>query len=406
MMSERLNLAKQLLTEDGVIFVSIDDNEQAYLKVLMDEIFGEENFICNFIWNKLNSQNDAAFIQSNHEYILFYAKNKSIFTLNKTKINEIISRNQSLKMGGIDGYLHKRKKMGQTIYYHPITKDIKILMDYNPDDVKEDSTFSIYKDNIELIKKGYFIIRPSLKNGKLGRWRLGLEKMNQKINDLVIKFNNSIYKVFEKIEKTEKNNKYSSILNEDINSYFFSVINTLELEDKIINIRSGNGAKELTELNLNFPYPKNIVLLKYLINLHPNKNTRILDFFAGSGTTGHAVLELNKEDNGNRTFTLVTNNENNIFTNTTYERLYRIIKGKSTKNETNFKWIEKNQPFLSTPLDVYDIEYFNISIDAKENLDNVIEVYKQSLIDFTNKTISLTEEQILFTLNKLKSLKK
>uniref|UniRef100_UPI003D2AD9F7 DNA methyltransferase n=1 Tax=Mycoplasmopsis bovis TaxID=28903 RepID=UPI003D2AD9F7 len=88
-------------------------------------------------------------------------------------------------------------------------------------------------------------------------------------------------------------------------------------------------------------------LIKYLISIIPNKNARILDFYAGSGTTGHAVMELNKEDGGNRSYTLVTNNENNIATNVCYERLYRINNGISTNNESNFDWIKENKPYNS-----------------------------------------------------------
>ncbi|MGV2393143.1 UNVERIFIED_CONTAM: DNA methyltransferase [Campylobacter lari] len=118
-------------------------------------------------------------------------------------------------------------------------------------------------------------------------------------------------------------------------------INELDIFDeskfKYINlVKSFSAAKN--ELNsiifTDFNTPKPVDLLTFIINLIDNKNTRILDFFAGSGTTGHAVLELNREDGGNRTYTLVTNDENNIGSNITYERLYRINKGIGTKNES------------------------------------------------------------------------
>ncbi|MBY7704898.1 site-specific DNA-methyltransferase [Vibrio harveyi] len=86
-----------------------------------------------------------------------------------------------------------------------------------------------------------------------------------------------------------------------------------------------------------FNYPKPISLIQYLVNLHPNKSARVLDFYAGSGTTGHAVLDLNRQDGGNRTFTLVTNNENDIGIDVCYERLYRINNGISTNNTKYFK---------------------------------------------------------------------
>ncbi|WP_051619022.1 DNA methyltransferase [[Mycoplasma] collis] len=401
-------IARDLLTEDGIIFISIDDNEQAYLRILMDEIFGEENFIANIIWNKLNAQNDAKFFESNHEYILTYAKNIQKFKINKTFYNINSISNQSLEQKGIDGYLYKRKNMGQSIYFNPETNDIKILLDYDPKQVNEFSGMEIYKDNHELLKKNYQIIRPSLFNGKLGRWRLSKETMEKKINLLSVKFIKNLYKVYERKEKNEKLNTYKSIISEDINNLIFNQINNLNFENDILNISSSKGSKDLKKLNLIFPYSKNTTLIKYLINLHPNKNAKILDFFVGSGTTGHAILELNREDGGNRTFTLVTNNENNIAYDITYERLYKIIKGVGTDQKTNFQWIEKNKPFLNTYLDVYNIEYFNISINENEDtIENIIKKFKLMLENFGIKNLQLyNETEILLTLKKLMALRK
>lgn len=111
-----------------------------------------------------------------------------------------------------------------------------------------------------------------------------------------------------------------------------------------------------------------------MLNLINKKNSLILDFFGGSGTTGHAVLELNKEDNGNRKFILVTNNENNIATYVTYERLYRVINGKGS-NDQKIAWTEKNEPFLDTKLRVIGIDDQNsISLDEKDTFNyNIVE---------------------------------
>nr|WP_318026635.1 DNA methyltransferase [Mesomycoplasma hyopneumoniae] len=142
----------------------------------------------------------------------------------------------------------------------------------------------------------------------------------------------------------------------------------------ISDFYSLNGGLELKEIfnskNI-FDFPKPIELIKYLINIHPNKNARVLDFFAGSGTTAHAVWDLNRQDGGNRTFTLVTNNQNKIAENVTYERLFRINHGFSTKKEQNFDWIKKNQPY-KTNLDVFRINYFNTEIFTKKNDVNLL----------------------------------
>ncbi|SYV91231.1 type III restriction-modification system: methylase, partial [Mesomycoplasma hyorhinis] len=108
-----------------------------------------------------------------------------------------------------------------------------------------------------------------------------------------------------------------------------------------LNILTEQGSKEMTSIfkDKMFDYPKPVELVKYLIKMASSKkDIRILDFFAGSGTTAQAVLELNKEDGGRRSFVLVTNNENNIGQNVTYERLYRINKGQGTKGQKDFEW--------------------------------------------------------------------
>ncbi|MBY7704902.1 site-specific DNA-methyltransferase [Vibrio harveyi] len=109
------------------------------------------------------------------------------------------------------------------------------------------------------------------------------------------------------------------------------------IKGKKFNNKVGN--KVLSEIvgQDKFNTAKPIELVKLLILMHPNKNARVLDFYAGSGTTGHAVLDLNRQDGGNRTFTLVTNNENNIGIDVCYERLYRINNGISTSNTKEFK---------------------------------------------------------------------
>ena len=160
-----------------------------------------------------------------------------------------------------------------------------------------------------------------------------------------------------------------------------------------------------------FSYPKSIDFLKWIVSKHLNKNARILDFFAGSGTTGHAVLELNREDGGSRTYTLVTNNENNIGSNITYERLYRINNGKGTKGEDNFKWLEKNDPYKQN-LNVYNIEYYDASIDKREKdeSDDVsLKLLKKldELLNYLNlKSTEINNEQKLNILSQLNALEK
>ncbi|MHA3901023.1 DNA methyltransferase [Metamycoplasma hominis] len=173
---------------------------------------------------------------------------------------------------------------------------------------------------------------------------------------------------------------------------------------------SGVGFDELYSIILmpkndeeKFKTVKPLTLIKLLVDIKNNKNVRILDFFAGSGTTAHAVMELNRKDGGNRTFTLVTNNENNIGIDVCYERLYRINNGKGSKGETDFDWIKKNEPYNQN-LDVFKIKYYDT--DAFDNNNEIIKQdFKNMLNDFDLSNVNkINEQEILLNLTALKPI--
>lgn len=364
MMKERLVMARQLLKEDGVIFVSIDDNEQAYLKVLMDEIFGEENFVCNFVWQKTTApKNNSKYISINHDYILCFSKN----------INNI--------------------------YINLDERSIKTLNEYkNPDNdlrglwtrIKLRSPKYNVENDYEIEYKGKTYQQP-----KGFSWVLSKEALQKLIND------NRVYSEGNMLRK-------KAFLNETKNGV--TPISLL-LKEKVGIQQNGTELYRNILNNNLFLYPKPTNLIKYLININPNKNIRILDFFAGSGTTGHAVLELNQEDGGSRTYTLVTNDENNIGSNITYERLYRINNGKGTKGETDFKWLEKNEPYKQN-LNVYNIEYFDASINnpEKDETDDISLKLLKNLDDLLNsfnlKSIDINSQEKINILTELNALDK
>ncbi len=326
---KRLLLAKDLLTTEGVIFIQIDDNEYANLKLLCDQIFGEENHLGTIIQNKGNAQNDAKNIQKNHEYILAYArkrqfingKEKPLLYLSQSKTKKVLrdaegrcyTRGSGIVTGGQGGTLNARPNLGYTIYYNEKTDDKIAVADYDVDLAKKSNDESqIYTEDERLISSGYVKIRPPKKQNRLGCWTWALDKFNTD-KDLIeiIKTKNG-YGVYKKDYITETEATEHEV---DISASSKS----------IINYSSGAGTSTLIKLvgEKSFNNPKNLEMMKYLISLYKNKtNPLILDFFAGSGTTGQAVLEMNAEDEeSNRRFILCTSNDENICREVTYPRM-------------------------------------------------------------------------------------
>ncbi|GAA8399047.1 site-specific DNA-methyltransferase [Helicobacter pylori] len=301
-MYPRLLLARDLLKQDGVIFISIDDNEAAQLKLLCDEIFGEGNFLSSLTWLKGNAQNDAQYFQNNYENILAYAKHIEALNLNRMaskKEVKVFCENDKyyyegagLCMGGGDGgSLENRPNLGYTFYYNSLTKDIKPIMDYDREDAKKH--IDIYKDNIDLIEKGYTPIRPPKMGVGNGRWKWALEKSLNELDRVLIKKGKNGYSVLRK-EWVDKKQ-----VQQNENGEFYAILDKSSPARNVIeNIGGGNGTKEVNALfnQKIFSNPKPLKLINRLIELSTNEGDIILDFFAGSGTTAHAVLESNKSD--------------------------------------------------------------------------------------------------------------
>ena len=310
MIYPRLKLARRLLKDDGVIFVSIDDNEVAQLRLLMDEIFGEENFVRELIWLKNNAQNDAESIEKNHEYILVYQKSKTKINRINQEIKEIYKDNfnnyfyvgAGITTGGAGGTLNARPNLGYTIYYNQKTDEKIAVQDYDKEKAKVSNNESeVYKNREDLLSKGFKIIRPPKKGVGLGCWTWALEKFNSEKDKILIKKNRDGYSVFKK-EFVKKEEIYS-----ENNKFYYQINKEKPLKSFIKDISSSLGTKNLNELfgiKL-FENSKPVNLIKYLIEVATKKDDIILDFFAGSGTTGDAVMQLNAEDKGNRKYILV-----------------------------------------------------------------------------------------------------
>jgi adenine-specific DNA-methyltransferase len=281
MMYPRLRLARNLLKDDGVIFISIDDNEQANLKKVCDEIFGEENFIDQFIVRSNPRGNQAKkFTASEHEYLVVYAKKLLSFqpigfrkNINEYRLNDSRGsyRELGLRKRGAGSRKEDAPNQFFPIYYNPINCDISLMN-----------------------KDGYIEIVPKLQNSSYGRWRWSKKSVQEKKDFLLIRpvKRNGIeeYDVFEKnYYSIDKISKIKSIFSEKQVNYENA---TEELKDIFNSIKV-------------FDYSKPTYLVKKIIHSLSITNGIVLDFFAGSATTAHAVMQLNAEDGGNRKFIMV-----------------------------------------------------------------------------------------------------
>lgn len=349
MLKPRLQIAKMLLKDDGVLFCSIDDRNQAYVKCLFDDIFGEGNFVADFIRKTKSTTNDAKTgVNYQHEFLLCYAKNKDEVNL----------------LGGqkdLSGYKNPdNDPNGEWISTDPSAKSGKAETGYfavkNPYTGKEDyppeGRFWLFSQNTiqKHIDEGRICFKKEHRDDERG----------------------FIYK------------RYLKDLKTNLTTFDSLCFDSNEFMNQ-------NATKELKELDMveNFAYPKGVNFIQKILQHATNDNHDIvLDFFAGSGTTAHAVMELNRADNGNRECILVTNNEitelnpNGIAVDVTAKRLKRIMSGECYDGSKNFKWREKNEPYKDN-LEVFRIE--KVSKYAQESNKSVLEVIDESaygLIEF------------------------
>lgn len=359
MMKERLELAQKLLSDRGVIFISIDDNEQAYLKVLCDEIFGENNFTGTLI-TQTATDNNKSQISVDHEYMLCYSKKLSEqpkWVVEDEMAKTLICEYERLK----DIYKSDTEKIQNELRcFLKKHKELKPVAHY--DNVDEKGVF--HDADIANTKEGgyvYEIIHPitgkACKIPKKG-FRFSQDTMNKMIQEGEILFGRDENVLIK--PKTRLENKVD-------------VLRSVIYEDG----RAGTKVLEKIIGKDKFQHPKSKELLKRILKFSSNKNSIVLDFFGGSGTTAQAVMELNAEDGGNRQCIICTNNENNIADNITYERLYRVVNGCGTKKE-KFDWIfTKDKPYLTDNyIDVFNTNYYELQIDDYDKAQKLLDKAK------------------------------
>ena len=295
-MSKRLEYARVLLNDSGLIYISIDNNEQSQLKLLCDSIFGETNFVANLIWSNREGggSSDSKLFRLKHEYILVYSKNIDAVEIKGVPISNEDRYKLSDEYEVTRGkYYLQKLGMGSIQYSESLDYPIEA-----PD--------------------GSFIMPSDNNNGKKACWRWSRKKFEWGLKNGFVEIKQNV-----KDEWVVYTKQYLKADNDGN-----IILRSQRPMGVIDSFSSTQGAKQLKNIipDAPFSYPKDINLISWLLDRTDNKNSQVLDFFAGSGTTGHAVEQLNQEDGGNRRYILCTNNENNICEEVTYKRLTNIQK--------------------------------------------------------------------------------
>lgn len=419
-MEKRLRIAKKLLTENGIVFISIDDNELYQLKLLCDKVFGDSKFLCNIT---VETSNGVFGLKAKHvnktivkckDYLLVYAMNKEnldlnpLYTKSKASFDTHFTyyKNDKIECNLID-YLknndlikERTKKYGLNISLGNLSK----LMDIDEDVYKliideaehifriRDYTLSISKENKQLLKDG----------------------QKHKIDDFYV-FNSEDDQLLYLYP-------FSKLVNLT-SDYNPTICSSVILGDlwKGFNDDMGNVGKEG---GIDFKNGKKPVrLIKNILKMIKNSNAIVLDFFAGSGTTGQAVLELNDEDRGNRRFILCTNNENSICEEKTYPRIKNIMCGYNnypalnnnlkyykcefvdyigTRDQLYYDLTEKCVPMLCVKSNTFEVIEKNKEYAIYSNLEKTkyscvyFDIFGESFESFLEKVKNIKEHKNLY----------
>lgn len=354
-MEKRLQIAKNLLSEKGVIFISIDDNEQSQLKLLCDSIFNEQKFVALFQWRKRTAKSDVPYgISQDCESILCYAN----------------SNFRAAIKGKERKYYETPDFPNKPWRFHDLTKQTTI-------EERPNSNFNIVNP-----KNGdIFPVNP------LRSWAITEETFEYyyKQNRIIFPGDYPFLSISKPVLRYWKEDDLKKAGDD-----FGLVAASTYLPSDIVGMTQ-DGTKEITEIFATkiFSFPKPINLIKYIVGISTAKthNAIILDFFAGSGTTGHAVMKLNAEDGGSRKFILCTNNENNICRDVTYERIKRVIEKEDYKASLKY--------FKVDYLPISDKLYYEYADELLLHIRELVEL--ENGINFNGNTeiaIVLTEKEL------------
>jgi adenine-specific DNA-methyltransferase len=401
MMYERLIVARDLLKDDGVIFMSIDDNEVHNLRKIADEIFGEDNFVSEICWhNNVKGRQMDLNIKNTFESILIYSKNNSSLSLNtekeKIETNELdkdkisyYKKDYPLHNGTADFHINNRPNLCYSIYYYPKNGHAVVI----DEKIKKDNSF-ILGDALEkgrkLMEEGYIRIVPKFNKTYNNQrvWRWGKEKFLKEYNTelLFIKENNGYY-IYQKKR-----------FNNGIHEKKFK---------NYINIDGGSDKTYLVSLFKNnkffdSPKPRSLIVNLLKMGSVPNKNDLVLDFFSGSGTTADSVMQLNAEDGGNRKFIMAQLPEKTDEKSEAFKAGYKNISdiGKERIRRAGKKILEDNVDKLKereTPLDIGFRVYKTDTTNMKDVYYNPSELKQENLLDLVSNVKEDRNEEDLLT---------
>lgn len=361
----RLLVAKNLLSATGMIMISINDVELYSLKLLCDSIFGESNYLANIIWQSTPGSNTGLDIKTVTEYVLCYAKNKEKCKISSKPVED--DDKYSLQ----DEYLEKRGK------YVLNKLDRRMTGQHYSDALN----YQIKMPDGQLLYPGSNTAKEENWN-----WRWSQSKVKWGIeNDFI---------VFKK-----KKDKWAVYFKQyyKVDNNAMPINRSLPYQNLIKDLNGANSARGTQEvMNLfgkkAFDYPKPLNLIKYLLKIPFGKEITVLDFFAGSGTTAQAVMELNNEDAGKRKFVLCTNNDNNICEEVTYQRLKTVITGKRQDGSDYSEGRKANLKYYKT--DFVDKESENIYDDLLEHIKEMIQLQYGVKVDNKKYIMIMDDEEM------------
>ena len=346
MMYPRLKLLHKLLAKEGAIFISIDDNEQAHLKLICDEIFGSGNFVSNIMWQKIHSiKNDARYLSVNHDFVLLYTKNINSFQINLLPRSQKMDdryKNPDNDFRGVwqsgDLVANEPRKDGNYDVFGPTGKTFN---------VPSDKHWVYSKDNLEKM-----IDENRIWFGKNGD---SFPRKKRFLSEVQQGKTPDTWWISEEVgHNQEAKREIKSLLNID---------------------------------NQTFSTPKPVRLMERILEISSDKNSIILDSFAGSATTAHAVLNLNKKDGGNRKFILI---EMEDYSDTiTAERIKRVINGYGDTKKTEGTGGSFNYYQLGEPLFLEE-DVLNEAV----GIENILKYiwYSETRTSYSSTKHSLVEE--------------